>query len=77
MNVGSEKELGSEREVQAVMLRVPKEHYHRFNELYPWRGSITQFFYQCLDEFLKISADAQTPAELTSIAVNNVARREF
>lgn len=62
---------------QGVLVRVPIDKHQRFNDLYPWHGSLTQFFLQALDEFLELSENQKTPSTLTQEAVASVVRKSY
>lgn len=62
---------------KAILIRVPEEKILAFKELYPWHGGLTQFWLQCLDEFLHLAEGSKTPAQLTSEAVSNVFREGY
>jgi hypothetical protein len=64
-------------EKSGVLVRVPQNKLEQFKELYPWHGGLTQFWLQCLDEFLKLSEGNKTPAQLTTEAVSNVFRNGY
>lgn len=64
-------------EKAGVLIRIPIEQKLRFNDLYPWHGSLHQFFIQSLDEFLKLAEGQKTPAQLTQEAVTNVFRKNY
>lgn len=61
----------------SVLVRVPSEQWNKFNDLYPWHGSMTQFFLQSLEEFLKLAEGSKTPAQLTQEAVTSVYRKDY
>ena len=60
-----------------VLIRIPIQTKLAFEDRYPWHGSLSQFFLQSLDEFLKLAQDQKTPAQLTEEAVGNVFRRDY
>lgn len=62
---------------QGVLVRVPSSKIEAFKALQPWHGALTQFWLQCLDEFLELQKDHPTAAELTRQAVNNVVRERY
>lgn len=60
-----------------VLLKIPKQKKQDFEDLYPWHGSLSQFFLQSLDEFLELSKGQKSPAQLTTEAVKNVFRTGY
>jgi len=61
----------------SVLLRIPADKKLAFEDLYPWHGSLSQFFQQALEEFLKLAKDQKTPAQLTVEAVTNSYRKDW
>lgn len=62
---------------QGVLVRVPTSKIEAFKALQPWHGALTQFWLQCLDQFLELQKDHPTAAELTTQAVNHVVRERY
>lgn len=60
-----------------MLVRVPQDKFDRFKELQPWHGTLTQFWLQCLDEFLELQSKQKTAAQLTREAVANVVRERY
>lgn len=60
-----------------ITIRVDEAELARFKALYPWHGSVNEFFSQCLTEMVKASEGQQTPAELTAHVVNHIHRQRY
>lgn len=69
-------ENGTEPKVQ-IPIRISASKKQEFEDLYPWYGSLSQFFTQALDEFLELSKGQKTPAQLTTEATRNVVRKSW
>ena len=61
----------------AILLRIPTDKKQAFDDLYPWHGSISQFFLQSLDVMLELSKDQKSPATLTSESVSKLFREQW
>ena len=64
-------------EKDSFLIRIPRDQKRAFEDMYPWHGSLSQFLLQCITEFLEVSKEQKTPAQLTREAVTNVARTNY
>jgi hypothetical protein len=82
MNHGNSELAGSieprvVRPTVAVLIRPPKDEVDKFKEYLPWRGDISSFLVQCLEEFNRLTEGNKSPSQLTTEAVNNVVRQRY
>ena len=70
----SEEDSNSPVDKTGVLVRIPAPELAAFKALNPWHGGITQFFLQCLREYLALAEGQKTPAQVTTEAVKNVFR---
>lgn len=61
----------------SFLIRIPASKKQAFEDMYPWHGTLSQFFLQCLDEFLELQKGQPTPSQLTHDAVANVVRKSY
>lgn len=60
-----------------VLIRPPKDEVDKFKEFLPWRGDLSSFLVQCLEEFNRQTAGQKSPSQLTTEAVSNVVRQSY
>lgn len=65
------------KHTEQVQVRLDSAQLARYQQLFPWRGSISQFFGQCLEEFLEEWGDRPAPHEVASQVVRSVINDKY
>lgn len=65
------------KHTEQFQVRIDSAKLAKFQQLFPWRGSVSQFFDQCLEEFLKEWGDRPAPHDVVATSIRAVYNERY